>query len=125
MTPHYVFWKCTYCEEDYLRNDCYGGGKYCAVEPSNKNQKGREIILEDLRQKCIYNQYYESPSTRYAWWAYMSLVHKNCYSVINEDCSKKAHATLFMDWEKTQQCVKDSFTNSDWSSRDTNNTIID
>jgi hypothetical protein len=36
MTPHYVFWKCTYCEEDYLRNDCFGGGKYCAVEPSNE-----------------------------------------------------------------------------------------
>lgn len=49
MTPHYVFWKCTFCEEQYLKNDCYGGGKYCAVEPSNENLKGREIIDEDLR----------------------------------------------------------------------------
>lgn len=49
MTPHYVFWKCTYCEAEYLNNDCYGGGKYCAVEPSNDKLKGREIILEDLR----------------------------------------------------------------------------
>ncbi len=49
MTPHYVFWKCTFCEKAYLDNDCYGGGKYCAVEPSNSMQKGREIIDEDLR----------------------------------------------------------------------------
>lgn len=54
MTPHYVFWKCPFCEASYLENDCYGGGKYCAVETSNMNIKGREIILEDLRQKCLY-----------------------------------------------------------------------
>ena len=54
MTPHYVFWKCTFCEDDYLKNDCFGGGKYCAVEPSNERFKGRDIILEDLRQKCLY-----------------------------------------------------------------------
>lgn len=49
MTPRYVFWRCTFCEDEYLKNDCYGGGKYCAVESSNRNIKGREIILEDLR----------------------------------------------------------------------------
>ena len=54
FTPHYVFWKCPFCEEQYLKNDCYGNGKYCAVEPSNDELKGREIILEDIRQKCLY-----------------------------------------------------------------------
>lgn len=54
FTPHYVFWKCPFCEEQYLKNDCYGNGKYCAVEPSNEEIRGREIILEDLRQKCLY-----------------------------------------------------------------------
>jgi hypothetical protein len=59
MTPHYVFWKCTFCEEAYLKNDCYGGGKYCAVEPSNSKQSGREIIDEDLREKCLYQRVYK------------------------------------------------------------------
>lgn len=98
MTPHYVFWKCTFCEKEYLESDCFGGGKYCAVEPSNEKQKGREIILEDLRQKCIYNEYYGSPSTRNLWWAYMEHVHSNCYNVINSDCSKKAHDVLYLSW---------------------------
>jgi hypothetical protein len=49
MTPRYVFWRCPFCEQTYLDNDCFGGGKYCAVEASNEKIKGREIILEDLR----------------------------------------------------------------------------
>lgn len=49
MTPHYVFWKCDNCEDEYLKNDCYGGGKYCAIENSDSKIQGRDIILEDLR----------------------------------------------------------------------------
>lgn len=91
MTPRYVFWKCTFCEEEYLQNDCYGGGKYCAVEPSNESIKGRDIVLEDLREKCLYLKTYKDPSTRYLWWAYMKYVHENCYDVINQECSERAH----------------------------------
>ena len=58
MTPRFVFWKCTFCEDEYLQNDCYSGGRYCAVEPSNENIKGRDIILEDLREKCLYQKTY-------------------------------------------------------------------
>lgn len=50
FTPHYVFWECIGCDQRYIESDCYGGGKYCAVEPSNNAIKGREIVLEDLRQ---------------------------------------------------------------------------
>lgn len=49
MTPHYVFWKCTFCEQDYLDKDCFSGGRYCAVDSSNEKHRGRDIILEDLR----------------------------------------------------------------------------
>ena len=49
MTPHFIFWKCPHCQQQYLNNDCYGGGKYCAIEPSNDKIKGRDIVTEDLR----------------------------------------------------------------------------
>jgi len=49
FTPHYVFWECTDCDKTHVRKDCFGGGRYCAVEPSNDMMKGREIVLEDLR----------------------------------------------------------------------------
>ena len=47
--PHYVFWQCVHCDEQYTSKDCYGGGKYCAVEPSNRKINGQEIVEEDLR----------------------------------------------------------------------------
>lgn len=75
MTPRFVFWKCTFCENEYLQNDCYGGGRYCAVEPSNENIKGREIIDEDLREKCLYKSSYVKGGDREKWWSYMAFVH--------------------------------------------------
>jgi hypothetical protein len=35
MEPHFVVWKCPYCDEDYTKKECYGGGKYCAMEASS------------------------------------------------------------------------------------------
>lgn len=49
MTPRFVFWQCTMCDDDLKKNDCFGGGKYCAYETVNSKQKGQEIIKEDLR----------------------------------------------------------------------------
>jgi len=54
FTPHYVFWECVGCEQRYLEQDCYGGGKYCAIEQSNSAINGKEIVLEDLRQTCLF-----------------------------------------------------------------------
>ena len=54
FTPHYVFWECPDCDPNYVENDCFGGGKYCALEAGNMAIKGQEIILEDLRQACLW-----------------------------------------------------------------------
>lgn len=32
---------------------------------------------------------------------------------------------MFLDWDRTKQCVTDSFTSGDWSNPKTNNTLID
>jgi hypothetical protein len=79
-----------------LDDDCYGAGKYCAIEKgdSNYKMKGRQIIQEDLRQKCLYNRYYNATSTRHIWWEYMAYVHQNCYNAITEECSENAHLEL-------------------------------
>lgn len=49
FTPHFVFWECPDCDPNYTSSDCFGGGKYCALEPGNMAIKGQEIVLEDLR----------------------------------------------------------------------------
>jgi hypothetical protein len=48
MTPRFVFWECKNCDEDFLKDNCFAEGAYCATELSN-SMTGKEIILEDLR----------------------------------------------------------------------------
>jgi len=98
FTPRYVFWECIDCDEKYLENDCYGGGRYCAVEPSNANIKGHEIVLEDLRQLCLWD-HTKKDNTTQVWWDYIHEVHKSCHSIINKKCSKDAMLKLGIDFD--------------------------
>lgn len=60
------------------------------------------------------------------WFDYVERVHQECRNLINEDCSKRAHTKLKLDWEKTYQCVKDSFSQSTgWQKSTVTNTLID
>lgn len=54
FTPHYSFLKCDECEKDYTDQNCFGGGKYCAHDSHHDKLLGTEIILEDLREICVY-----------------------------------------------------------------------
>jgi len=106
--PRYVFWECSNCDAKYMENDCYGGGKYCAVESSNANIKGRDIVQEDLRQLCLWGKFSKQNMTE-QWWNYVTRVHSTCYSVINEDCSRRAHQFLDINYDETMKCVANSF----------------
>lgn len=115
FTPHFVFWECPDCDPNYTSSDCFGGGKYCALEPGNMSIKGQEIILEDLRQACLWKNVNKVNQTD-LWWKYVETVHSSCYSVLNEDCSQRAHTKLALNWTDTNKCVRDSFTGKDWAS---------
>lgn len=126
FTPHYVFWECIGCDQRYIESDCFGGGKYCAVEPSNDAIKGREIVLEDLRQKCLFKELKEQNNEQ-MWFDYIARVHQTCYATINEDCSFNAHKHLNLDFDKTLKCVEDSFSQpkAKWAESTCANSIID
>jgi hypothetical protein len=49
FTPKFVYWECYWCEEQLVKDNCYGNGKYCAIDTTNDRIKGTEIIEEDLR----------------------------------------------------------------------------
>ena len=55
----------------------------------------------------------------------MQYVHANCGSVLNEDCSRRAHERLGLSYDETWRCVKSSFSSSDWGSNKTSNYLID
>jgi hypothetical protein len=100
MTPHYSFEKCTDCGKDYTDEHCFGGGKYCAHDTNHESLKGRDIILEDLRELCIFKRY--EHEDRMLWWRYMRMTHETCYGDVAETCSKDSHDRLDIDWAETQ-----------------------
>lgn len=61
------------------------------------------------------------------WFDYITQVHSTCYSTINEDCSFNAHKHLDLDWDATQKCVTDSFSQpkDQWAASTCTNKIID
>jgi hypothetical protein len=109
FTPHFRFWQCPECDKSFIDKNCFGNGKYCAWDSNHPNLSGRDIILEDLRQRCIYYADYISVSARSKWWDYVKNVHEECYGSVNEDCSRLAHKDLGMNWDKTQGCVVNGF----------------
>lgn len=99
MTPHFVSWPCPACDDEFKKKECVSNGKYCASPhkfQKGQTSKGRDIILEDLRELCLYNLYYKKqPDT---WWNYMKHVHSQCYNGVSKLCSKRAHKDLGLDW---------------------------
>ena len=76
--PMIVTWNCQKdgCNQEYMKKNCVSKGKYCAVETKlekdiadlyafsnfrgekvNLNLNGRDIILEDLRQYCMWDTF--------------------------------------------------------------------
>jgi len=100
MTPRFVFWECKDCDTEFREHNCFGGGKYCAQETGNEYIKGAEIVLEDLRQMCIYKQAYGGETyDRGLFWDYVKEIHEECNQAVNEDCSEIAHQRVQgLDW---------------------------
>lgn len=125
FTPHFVYWECKGCDAGYINKDCYSGGAYCAIEPNNKALNGRQIIQEDLRQKCLWNSLKEQSQTE-KWWKYVQRVHQTCFNVIDDICSQKAHEHLNLNWQTTHKCMLESFTEKEgWEKPTVKNVMIE
>ena len=108
MTPHYVTFECNSCDDEFKKKECYGNGKYCAINHKDIKLDGIEILNEDLRQKCIYNNSLSASAdvSPQIFWDYIKRIHSICPKYINEDCSRNTHKDLGIDYKTTMECVK-------------------
>lgn len=116
FTPRFVTWACPSCTDDFKKEECFGNGAYCAPNHGKsftQNIKGKDIIMEDLRQSCLHNQLKHntesSTGSEWVWWDYMKYVHQECFDFITKECSEEAHKDIGVDFHETENCVKDSF----------------
>jgi len=111
-----VSWGCTGCSESFKEKECFSGGKYCAPNHGfmkGMNVKGIDILTEDLRQHCLHNRLKNS-GEEYKWWDYIKYVHQQCFSYIDELCSKRAHEEIEEDYDETMACLDQGFWEKDY-----------
>ena len=118
MTPRYFSWPCYTCDADIIKKDCYGNGKYWAMDYTDLEMSGKTILLSNIHQKCIYKNSLESNKNDSDWWNYMIKAHSSCYKDFTEDCSKMVHNKVGLDWNKTVEWVNNSFLNKDTADED-------
>ena len=70
--------------------------------------KGVDILMEDLREVCVYQKARELKQPM-LWWKYMFYDHQLCYEEINDECSEKAHIYAKVQFNETKKCVDESF----------------
>lgn len=78
FSPHVVTWACTSCSTQTKQDECVGNGKYCAQNHTpltgEDYVKGKDIIVEDLRQLCLHEKLTRDRNEP-AWWDYIKYVH--------------------------------------------------
>jgi hypothetical protein len=124
FVPHYFIWDgeewgCT--TADSCSTQCVGAGKYCSPDPDGATDvgvSGMNIVLENLRQMCVWEQVDFKIDGAEKWWRYVTemkdvfeRVMASSESVILqvdffESYSKEIHNKLGLDFAKTQKCMK-------------------
>lgn len=118
FTPHFVTWDCLICKSlgygQEFSGDCISGGRYCAPDPDDEGPlTGADIIYEDLRQACIWQ------NSQQTWWEYASYYATRCLTDKSqqnidqtpEDCSYQILENVASSDQiaKIKKCVEDSF----------------
>ena len=120
--PKFVQWSCPHCDSDFKRKNCVSGGNYCALQhDQNLDLDGREIIMEDLRQHCIFwieddpedvegfENLFHVKGGKALYFEYVKRAHQVCRNRIDTRCSKEVAESLKIDFEELQECVAGTF----------------
>ena len=91
-------------------DSCFSKGKYCHFPKKNSIAKSFDIVLiEDLRQKCIYLKYGIQNINYY--FDYMNCFYKECYlnEEFNIECSESCIEKVGIKTKTIDKCVAESF----------------
>ncbi len=102
FSPHIVSF--SYKSEEYSVDNCLSKGKYCAFPGIRDEFTGQNILMEGLRQKCVYKASVSN------YFIYMNYFYKNCRTSMKFDCSKKVISSYTsLDPIDIFKCVVKSF----------------
>jgi hypothetical protein len=117
--PHYIShsisgYPNTEIDEE-LKKHCLHKGKYCALPREDLNiTHGKQILLENIRQKCIYTIAHNSSDPTLEekkYWQYISLFNKQCIQKHNVTvwCSRNVGKLLGINYDAEVNCLRQNF----------------
>ena len=123
MTVHFV----TYPHIMYDPNsntpkeDCLGSGLYCIRPGKLGITDGSVIVIESIKQKCIYNNAVQKNKMD-LFWKFMSKFHDNCILTqnnFNQICSNDAISSAGIDINEINDCLYESFGGTSYEKQQT------
>ena len=117
FTPYYVVHQDPYYTVENPRNsiNCLSKGAYCYFpKQTTIIQDGQKILMEDLRQKCMFQLSQEKSISLY--YEYMRTFSQECIinrKSLSDLCSKRALDILGYPGNYLDECVSESFGVSD------------
>jgi hypothetical protein len=117
FTPHYISHKSPFYDANKTEAvpNCLGRGLYCHAARYDLNiQDGKDILVEDIHQKCAYNIAYDKNDPKpNLYWEYMINFYEKCVnsSTINfiPKCSSEVADDIGLGSSKVEQCMLNSF----------------
>jgi len=113
FTPYYVIHQNPYYVEENPKSsiNCISKGIYCYFpKETTIIQEGQKILLEDIRQKCMFSLSKDKSASLY--YEYMNSFSKNCIhskEKLTEFCSKNTLEKLGYSQNYLDKCIADSF----------------
>ena len=111
--PRYFTWSCLSCSQEVKERDWLYNGKYWSFSDYKHGEQGSKIILENLREKCVF-LYAKFNGNEKKWWEYMltrsRLIRESSiwFDKYSEKCSQEAHKLTYISWDDTSKWVDKS-----------------
>lgn len=97
-----------------IKSDCVSEGHYCVNSPKQKGITGKAVVIEGLRQKCIFKV------NPVGFFRYAHLFSSICLDKFSNDCSKKSCIEAGISWKLVSSCIEESF----GAGKDTENSLL-
>ena len=93
------------------KEDCLGSGLYCIRPGKLGITDGSIIVMESIKQKCIYDIAINKKQIS-IFWSFMNLFHEKCILIennFNQECSNYVINSVGISLDEINQCIYDSF----------------
>ncbi len=102
--PHIVTFSSK--SQEFITNNCVSQGAYCAFDPETASIDGKMVIMESLRQKCVYKIGIS------LYFQYMNHFYSQCVEKFTQECSDAILYKIGGDSNNIAKCVSNSFHDS-------------